>query len=86
MSGYYPDGVSGNEWQIAGGSEYDAERVVYCENEDCELFDEAQDLDCAISANKYTEFLIFTCPTCGTQGEAERDVEVEEDDPDRYRD
>lgn len=85
MSGYYPDGVSGNEWQIAGGSEWDDEREVYCGNEDCEMFDQAQNLDCGIVADKYTEFLTYTCPTCGVQDEAERDVEIEEDDPDRYR-
>lgn len=87
MSGYYPDGVTGNEYQIAGADrEWDDERVVHCQNADCAVFDQAQDVEVALSSYRSQEWGSWVCPTCGTQGEYEAEVEVEEDDPDRYRD
>lgn len=87
MSGYYPDGVTGNEFAIAGAErEYEDERVVYCQNEDCAEFDEAQDALVDLSSYGADEWGVWTCPTCQTQGEYEGEVEIEEDDPDRYRD
>lgn len=77
MSGYYPDGVSGNESIFRGSDdEYDADRVVYCINSECDVFDEAQDLlvtDIARSGS--TEWLIYTCPTCNVQQESEREID-----------
>lgn len=86
MGGYYPDGVTGNEWQIAGADEFEDERTVACQNDECEMFEEEQDVQVEISASRYSESFEFTCETCGTTREVEQDRQVEEDDPDRYRD
>jgi hypothetical protein len=87
MSGYYPDGVTGNEYAIAGADrEYEANRNVYCHNEDCADFEVEVDLEVSLASYRDNEWGTFTCPTCKTQGEYEGEVEIEEDDPDRYRD
>ena len=39
MSGYYPAGVTGNEYQIAGGTQYDGVRAEACYNEECKMFE-----------------------------------------------
>ncbi|NBT76237.1 MAG: hypothetical protein EBT15_09780 [Betaproteobacteria bacterium] len=86
MSGYYPDGVTGNEYAIAGADrEWDDERTVACQNEDCAEFEVDTDLEVALSSYGSSEWGSFTCPACGTQGEYEGEVN-DEPDPDRYRD
>ena len=87
MSGYYPDGVTGNEFAIAGAdSEYEAQRVVHCQNGDCEEYDQPQDAEVSMSAYGSREWGSWTCPTCNKDSEYEGDIEIEEEDPDRFRD
>ena len=83
MSGNYPEGVTGNEYAIAGADrEWDDERVVYCGNEDCADFEVEKDLMVSLQSYGSSEWGTFECPTCGAQGEFEREVEWEEEDPD----
>ena len=79
MGGYYPDGVSGNEYAIAGADkEWDDERTVYCGNEDCADFEVEKDLMVSLASYGSDEWGTFDCPTCGTQGEYEGTIEYDE--------
>jgi hypothetical protein len=79
MSGNYPDGVTGNEWQIAGAErEYQDERVVSCNNETCADFEENVDLMVDLASHGSDEWGTYTCPTCGTQGEYEGTIEYDD--------
>lgn len=85
MSGYYPDGVTGNEFAIAGadGNMDIADQEVYCDNEQCEKYDEAQWVD-IIDAEYYRSnaWGYWKCPSCETEQEWEGDVPVQ--DPPEY--
>ena len=79
MSGYYPEGVTGNEFAIAGADkEWEDTRVVHCANEDCAKYDEAQDAMVSLASYGSDEWGTFDCLTCGTQGEYEGTVEYDE--------
>jgi hypothetical protein len=76
MSGYYPAGVTGNEWQIAGGSEFDAVRPEACYNEECKMFEvEDVEAEVEIEAVHGMEYYEWKCPTCGETRDIERNVE-----------
>jgi hypothetical protein len=79
MSGYYPEGVTGNEYQIAGADrEWDDERTVYCHNEECSEFEVEKDLMVGLESYGSKEWGTYECPTCGVQGEYEREVDYDE--------
>lgn len=77
MSGYYPDGVTGNEYAIAGadGNMDITGQLVYCENEECEKYDEQQDVD-IIDAEYYgsNAWGFWDCEFCNTEHEWEGEV------------
>ena len=76
MSGWYPDGVSGNEYAIAGADrEWTDTRAVTCQNEDCTAYDERVDAEVELSAYGYEEWGAWTCAACGKDGEYEGEVE-----------
>lgn len=82
MSGYYPDGVSGNEPQIAGYDEREVTVEVECTNVDfCEFTGEVEVLVQFTYRDRYVIYgnRYWTCPECGTDNE-EFDVEVDETD------
>ena len=65
MSGYYPEGVTGLEYEIAGAdAEYTGERLVRCWNDDCSMFEQDQDVEIELSAYRGSEWGEWTCPTC----------------------
>lgn len=65
MSGYYPEGVTGNEYEIAGGYEFTRERGDTCENETCEAFGvEDVEVEVDITRYGYNEYYDWECPTC----------------------
>lgn len=77
MSGYYPAGVSGNEYAIAGAqAEYDTVRAEACYNEECKMF-EVEDVEAEVLAELYhgMEFYEWKCPTCGETRDIERNAE-----------
>ena len=79
MSGYYPEGVTGNEYQIAGADkEWSDTRAVYCNNEDCADFEVWKDLPTDLESYGSDEWGTFTCPTCKTQGDYEGTIEYDE--------
>lgn len=76
MSGYYPAGVTGNEYQIAGAHEFDTVRPETCYNEECEMF-EVEDVEAEVEVELHhdTEYYEWTCPTCKVSRDIERNVE-----------
>jgi hypothetical protein len=92
MSGYYPEGVTGNEPQIAG-YEHDTEikddREVCCNNDECKAFEQYSEQE--VYVNQYgsryemNETWEWTCPHCNSKNEFSRswdpadDVEYEPD-------
>lgn len=79
MSGWYPDGVSGNEYAIAGADrEWTDTRAVTCQNEDCTAYDERVDAEVDLSSYGYEEWGAWTCAACGEDGEYEGEVERHE--------
>lgn len=75
MSGYYPEGVTGNEYQIAGGTEFSDVRAEACYNEDCKMF-EVEDVEAEVVIELYrdTEWYEWKCPTCGSTRDMEKNV------------
>lgn len=66
MSGYYPEGVTGLEYEIAGpDAEYTGERLVQCWNEECSMFEQDQDVEIDLAAYRGSEWGEWKCPTCG---------------------
>ena len=88
MSGYYPDGVTGNEFAIAGADrERSDEREVACDNDDCIACGEDVTVTLDLSSYRNTEWATWTCDKCGknVEYEAERD-ETDDYDVDYYYD
>jgi hypothetical protein len=76
MSGWYPPGVTGNEYAIAGAErEWTDTRTVKCQNEDC--IDYAQRVDAEVDLASYgsDEWGAWTCDSCGKDSEYEGTVE-----------
>lgn len=88
MSGYYPDGVTGNEFAIAGpDKEWSDEREVSCSNDDCLACGEEVTLTLDLASYRSTEWATWTCPKCGKDNEYEGDVDSNyDDDADYYAD
>jgi hypothetical protein len=83
VSGYYPDGVSGNEYQIAGADrEYTDTRTLYCSNEDCADFEVEKDIKLDLQSYGSNEWGSWDCPTCGKTNEYEDEIPYEQEDPD----
>lgn len=84
MSGYYPDGVTGNEFAIAGadGNTDVNNQKVWCDNEDCKWFEEEQIVD-IIDAEYYNSdaWGTWTCESCKTEHEWEGNL-PQDDGPD----
>lgn len=76
MSGYYPDGVTGNEYAIAGADrEWSDEREVSCANDECETEGETQTVLMDLESYRSTEWGSWTCPKCGHLNEYEGDAD-----------
>jgi hypothetical protein len=87
MSGYYPDGVTGNEYAIAGADkEWSDAREVVCTNGECANEDKVVTLTLDLASYRSTEWATWNCPVCGTEYEYEGDTEQEDYDEDYYAD
>jgi hypothetical protein len=88
MSGYYPAGVTGNEYEIAGPQrEWNGTRTVYCNNVNgCE--DAYEDVDAEGYGESYEEqgWFTWTCSKCEKEQTTEFVVEAEtrEYEPEDY--
>lgn len=62
----YPEGVTGNEWQIAGPSaEFTETLEVQCGNDDCEAFERLVEVEGETRAYGAEERVFeWTCPEC----------------------
>lgn len=70
MSGYYPDGVTGREYAIAGpDKEYEDTRTVYCENEECNAFEIRVDAEVSLESYRDEEWGLWECAVCAQQFE-----------------
>ena len=75
MSGYYPDGVTGNEYAIAGSDrEWSDERTVYCQNYNCDIYDEEQEAVVELSSYKNEEWGTWVCSSCEDENVYEREI------------
>lgn len=80
MSGYYPAGVTGNEYQIAGPqAEWTDYRTVFCGNEQCAQFNQEQDVELALEAYDWQEWGEWVCE-CGQENEYSGEIMLDEDD------
>ena len=83
MSGYYPDGVTGNEYAIAGADrEYTDDREDYCTNEECTAFEQEVTVSVDLSSYGSSEWGTWTCTSCGKEHDYEAEVYYDEVDPD----
>lgn len=83
MSGYYPDGVTGNEFAIAGADkEWSDERDVACDNDECLACGEEVSVTLDLASYGSVEWATWTCAKCGKDNEYEGDVDTEQDDYD----
>lgn len=91
MSGYYPDGVTGNEFAIAGadGNMDITGEADYCTNDDCPSEGDEQIVD-IIDAEYYGSSVwgTWTCEFCGQENNWEGEVPVQEQEyePEDYMD
>ena len=83
MSGYYPEGVTGNEPQIAGRdtTEDIDHREASCQNDECVEFDKLEEREIVLT-KEYAhgvvyEFWTYKCPTCGTSADFESEYEYD---------
>lgn len=74
MSGYYPEGVTGREWQIAGGDPLSGEYEVNCRNDECEhsAADNTLLIDLDLEVYDYVAYGTWDCPACGTENDFEQ--------------
>jgi hypothetical protein len=78
----YPPGVTGNEYEIAGGVETELTITASCENTECaEYGADVDDQEVLAEAYGGTVTYDWDCPVCGTTSSYERD-ESEWDDRD----
>ena len=83
MSGYYPDGVTGREFAIAGADkEWSDERDVACDNDECLACGEDVTVTLDLASYGSVEWATWTCAKCGKENEYEGDVDTEQDDYD----
>ena len=83
MSGNYPDGVTGNEYAIAGPDyEQEEDREVECANRDeCDFIDTLTVLVYGFEGKRWTR---WTCPECATENEDEWEADESDYDDDRF--
>jgi hypothetical protein len=87
MGGYYPDGVSGNEYEIAGPErEWDEDRDEVCTNEDCASFDQEAVVSVTVTTHGSQGWTQWSCPTCGSSTETEFSVDGPEYEREDYED
>lgn len=87
MSGYYPDGVTGNELAIAGPDrDYYEERDVYCNNEDCPDLEKYVTMEIYLQSYRSNEWGSWTCPTCNAVWEYEGEIKDWDYDYEYYDD
>lgn len=70
-SDYYPEGVSGNEWQIAGGPIFDQDIESSCSNEACPAHAETKIRTVEFEGHGSTAYGIWECDLCGTENNEE---------------
>jgi hypothetical protein len=84
---YYPPGVTGREYAIAG-ADYEQEMTVSvtCKNAECKYHDENQDLDdILVEGYGGYQYFAWTCEGCGKEYEEEQE-EPSPEPPDWYYD
>jgi hypothetical protein len=88
MSGYYPDGVTGAELEIAGPDrEKDATREVKCDNEECEHYGELFEAEGTEWTYGHDGYFDWKCYPCGKNYQAWFDADDKYGpDPDDLRD
>jgi hypothetical protein len=65
MSGYYPEGVTGAELEIAGpDSEREETRTVICYGDDCEACGDEQEVEGMKWTYRNDIYFDWTCPSC----------------------
>lgn len=78
MSGYYPEGVTGAELQIAGPDrECNSKREVACDNEDCEHFEEKFEAEGEEWSYRHDGYFDWTCYACGKEQQEWFDADEE---------
>jgi hypothetical protein len=74
MSGYYPDGVTGNEFAIAGADrEFYDERDVYCNNDDCDWLEKLVTVEILLSQYRDRVWGEWKCSNCNKWSEYEQE-------------
>jgi hypothetical protein len=88
MSGYYPDGVTGAELQIAGpDSERSATKEVACTNDECEFFEDKHEAEGTEWTYRHNGYFDWKCDSCGSEYQEEFDAQERyAPDPDDLRD
>lgn len=75
MSDYYPAGVTGREYAIAGPDrEFTDERMSWCPNMECPLYNEEQDIEMDLTQYGNEEWGTAKCASCSTEWEYSGDV------------
>lgn len=68
----YPEGVTGNEYEIAGpDAEYTDTREDYCRNEECSFFETVREVEIDVSEFAGRVWGEWKCATCGHQNDFE---------------
>ena len=63
----YPEGVTGNEWQIAGASGHGSDtQEVQCGNEGCDAFERLEEVEGKTTLWEDEGLFEWVCLTCGT--------------------
>jgi len=83
MSWYYPEGVTGNELQLAGPNyEVEATWEVTCYDDECELMEEPQEVEGMEWGYDNVIHFDWKCPKCGHEYQNTRDYDPMDDHPD----
>lgn len=82
----YPEGVTGNEYDIAGPSaDFSETREVQCGRDECDAFETLVEVEGDTRVYGDTFYFSWTCPTCSTPGEDEYDADYHvEYEPEDY--
>lgn len=91
MLSNYPDGVTGNEPQIAGypiDTDFRDDREVYCQNDECKAFEQVEEEEVVVEQwggkSWVTERWEWTCPVCSHRTEFTTEFDPTPDDYDPY--
>ena len=70
MSGYYPEGVTGREYEIAGAErEWTEERIAWCDSESCADYEVEKDILIDLQSYGSDEWGTWNCETCGHEND-----------------